>query len=170
MAEHVALHLEHAVCCKEAQYTAECVRVGTDGSREVGSGAGCLLQRVCDTEVGNHVKASGQTIAARNLCQRSERIWLNHGTLLGIVIWTLWFCQLLALSAWARGASTPLASTLTTNRSYSRKGVSTWSRSSRAAILRDHFHRWYVRLPQSDATFITCSRSFETSCPIHPST
>jgi hypothetical protein len=25
------------------------------------------------------------------LCQRSERIWLNHGTLLGIVIWTLWF-------------------------------------------------------------------------------
>jgi hypothetical protein len=87
MAKRLALHLEHAVCREEAQDAAERFGVGADGRREVGaSSGGCLLvQRVGDAEAGDHVKASMQTIPARNLLQCSERIRLNHGTLLRIV-------------------------------------------------------------------------------------
>jgi hypothetical protein len=59
MAERVtSLHLEHAMCRKEAKDASERVGVGADGRREVGGGSGRLVQRVCDAEVGNHVKAS----------------------------------------------------------------------------------------------------------------
>jgi hypothetical protein len=59
MAELVtSLHIEDAVCRKEAQDASERARVGADRRREIGGGSGRLLQSVSDAEVGDHVKAS----------------------------------------------------------------------------------------------------------------
>jgi hypothetical protein len=53
-----SLHLEHAMCRKEAKDATERVRVGAHRRREIGGGSGCLVQSVCYAEVGDHVKAS----------------------------------------------------------------------------------------------------------------
>jgi hypothetical protein len=70
----ISLHLEHAVCRKEAKNAAERVGVGAYGRCEVGGGSGRLVQRVCDAEVCGHVKASRQAIASRHLLHSIERI------------------------------------------------------------------------------------------------
>ena len=67
VAEGIALTLEHAVRGEEAQDAAERVGVGADRRRELGGGAGRLVQRVGDAEVGDDVQAARQAVAARDL-------------------------------------------------------------------------------------------------------
>jgi len=62
------------VCGEQAQDAAEGVRVGTDRRRQFGGGAGRLVQRVGDAEVGDDVQGARQAVAARDLLNRSERI------------------------------------------------------------------------------------------------
>ena len=58
---------------------AERLGVGADRRREFRGGARRVIKRIRDTEICDHVQASGQTIAARNLLHGSKWIGIDHG-------------------------------------------------------------------------------------------
>jgi hypothetical protein len=74
MADHVTLHLEDSVRGQESQDSTERVGVSAGSGRKVGNGSRVPVQRVRDSEIGDHMQAARQAIATSDVAQRLEWI------------------------------------------------------------------------------------------------